>query len=314
LTYGRRYAITVDNAPSFSRTVKLVWTHTDPDAAARALEAARHADLVIATVGINADLEGEESALAIPGFKGGDRTSLDLPAEEQKLVESLKGTGKPLVVVLLSGSGLAVNWLQANADAIVQAWYPGEEGGTAVAETLAGRNNPAGRLPITFYKGLETLPDFTDYSMKNRTYRYFTGPVLYPFGFGLSYSTFRYDKLQLSSPTLAAGKALAVQVRLTNTSQRDGDEVAQLYLQFGGAAGAPQRALRAFQRLHLQAGASRTLHFTLPARQLSHVNDAGQVVVSAGHYELSVGSGQPQLTPNVISTSLTIRGEQRLPD
>ncbi len=129
--------------------------HKDPDAAARALEAARHADLVIATVGITADLEGEESALAIPGFKGGDRTSLDLPAEEQKLVESIKGTGKPLVVVLVSGSGLAVNWLQANADAIVQAWYPGEEGGTAVAETLAGRNNPAGRLPVTFYKGLD---------------------------------------------------------------------------------------------------------------------------------------------------------------
>ena len=216
--------------------------------------------------------------------------------KSRKLLESIKGIGKPLVVVLLSGSGLAVNWLQANADAIMQAWYPGEEGGTAVAETLAGRNNPAGRLPITFYKGLEALPDFTDYSMKNRTYRYFTGPVLYPFGFGLSYSTFRYDDLQLSSATLAAGKPLTVQVRVTNTSQRDGDEVAQLYLQFGGAAGAPGRALRAFQRLHLQAGESRTLHFTLPARQLSHVKDAGQVVVSAGHYELSVGSGQPQVT------------------
>jgi beta-glucosidase len=314
LTQGQRYAITVDNAPAFSRNVKLVWTRKDPEAAMRALEAARRADLVIATVGITADLEGEESALAIPGFKGGDRTSLDLPAEEQKLVESIKGTGKPLVVVLVSGSGLAVNWIQANADAIVQAWYPGEEGGTAVAETLAGRNNPAGRVPITFYKGLEALPDFTDYSMKNRTYRYFTGPVLYPFGFGLSYSTFRYDDLRLSAPTLAAGKALTVQVRVTNTSQVDGDEVAQLYLQFGGAAGAPGRALRGFQRLHLSAGASRTVHFTLPARQLSHVNEAGQVVVSAGHYEVSVGGGQPQVTPNVISASLTVRGDQRLPD
>jgi beta-glucosidase len=314
LTQGQRYAITVDNAPSFSRNMKLVWTHTDPDAATRALEAARHADLVIATVGITADLEGEESALAIPGFTGGDRTSLELPAEEQKLVESIKGTGKPLVVVLVSGSGLAVNWIQANADAIVQAWYPGEEGGTAVAETLAGRNNPAGRLPVTFYQGLEALPDFTDYSMKNRTYRYFTGPVLYPFGFGLSYSTFRYDNLQLSSPTLAAGQSLIVQVRVTNTSQIEGDEVAQLYLQFGGAAGAPGRALRGFQRLHLQAGASRTLHFTLPARQLSHVNEAGQVVISAGRYAVSVGGGQPQVTPNVISTSLTVRGDQRLPD
>jgi beta-glucosidase len=314
LEQGHRYAMMVDNAASLSRSVRLVWVRKDPDAPARALAAARNADLVIATVGITADLEGEESPLAIPGFKGGDRTALDLPVEEEKLVETLKGTGKPLVVVLVSGSGLAVNWIQANADAILQAWYPGEEGGTAVAETLAGRNNPAGRLPVTFYKGVDELPDFADYSMKNRTYRYFTGAVLYPFGYGLSYSTFKYDHLQLSSPTLAAGKPLTAQVQLTNTSARDGDEVAQLYLQFGGASGAPGRALRGFQRVHLKAGASRTLHFALSARQLSHVNDAGEVVVSAGSYEVSVGGGEPKVTPNVISAPLTIAGDQRLPD
>jgi beta-glucosidase len=314
LEQGHRYAIMVDNAPSLSRSVRLVWVRKDPDAPGRALAAARQADLIIATVGITADLEGEESPLVIPGFKGGDRTSLDLPAEEARLVETLKGTGKPLVVVLVSGSGLAVNWLQANVDAILQAWYPGEEGGTAVAETLSGRNNPAGRLPVTFYKGVDGLPDFIDYSMKNRTYRYFTGPVLYPFGYGLSYSTFKYDNLKLSATTLAAGKPLDVQVQITNTSTRDGDEVAQLYLQFGGAAGAPGRALRGFQRLHLKAGESRTVRFALSPRQLSHVNEAGQVVVSAGSYEISVGGGQPQLTPNVISASLTVQGEQRLPN
>ncbi|HEY1900072.1 MAG TPA: glycoside hydrolase family 3 C-terminal domain-containing protein [Steroidobacteraceae bacterium] len=314
LEQGHRYAITVDNSPAFSRGVRLVWVRKDPEAQARALEAARHAQLVIAVVGITADLEGEESALAIPGFKGGDRTSLDLPAEEEALVEALKGTGKPLVVVLVSGSGLGVNWLQANADAILQAWYPGEEGGTAVAETLAGRNNPAGRLPVTFYKSVADLPEFTDYSMQNRTYRYFAGPVLYPFGYGLSYSRFKYEALQLSAPTLTAGQPLTVQARVTNTSARDGDEVAQLYLQFGGASGAPRRALRGFQRLHLRAGESRTVRFTLPARQLSHVNNAGQVVVSAGSYEVSVGGGQPQITPNVISATLTIQGEHRLPD
>jgi beta-glucosidase len=314
LEAGHRYALTVDNAPSSSRNVRLVWTRKDPQAAARALEVARHADLVIAVVGITADLEGEESSLAIPGFKGGDRTSLDLPAEEEQLVESLKGAGKPLVAVLVSGSGLAVNWLQANADAILQAWYPGEEGGTAVAQTLAGRNNPAGRLPVTFYRGVDELPDFTDYSMKNRTYRYFSGPVLYPFGYGLSYSTFRYEQLRLSSATLAAGKPLAVQVQITNTSARDGDEVAQLYLQFGGAAGAPGRALRAFQRLHLRAGESRTVHFRLAPRQLSHVNEAGQVLISAGRYQVSVGSGQPQLTADVVSAPLNIQGDQTLPN
>ncbi len=150
--------------------------------------------------------------------------------------------------------------------------------------------------------------------MKNRTYRYFTGPVLYPYGYGLSYSTFKYDNLQLSSATLAAGKPLTATVRITNTSARDGDEVAQLYLQFGGAAGAPARALRAFQRVHLKAGESRDLRFALSARQLSHVNDAGQVVVSAGNYQVSVGGGQPQLTANVISAPLVVQGEQRLPD
>ncbi|HEV2700725.1 MAG TPA: glycoside hydrolase family 3 C-terminal domain-containing protein [Steroidobacteraceae bacterium] len=312
LEAGHRYAITIDNPPSGARSVRLVWTRKDPQAAARAVEVARHADLVIAVVGITADLEGEESSLSIPGFKGGDRTSLDLPAEEEQLVESVQGVGKPLVVVLVSGSGLAVNWIQDHADAVLQAWYPGEEGGAAVAQTLAGRNNPAGRLPVTFYRGLEGLPEFTDYSMKNRTYRYFRGPVLYPFGYGLSYSTFRYDNLQLSSATLAAGKPLAVQVRVTNTSARAGDEVAQVYLQFGGAAGAPGRALRAFERLHLRAGESRTVHFALSPRQLSHVDDAGQVVIGAGRYELSVGSGQPQLTPDVISAPLSIQGDVRL--
>ncbi len=314
LEQGHRYAIIVDNAASLSRSVRLVWVRKDPQAPARALAAARAADVVIAAVGITADLEGEESPLAIPGFKGGDRTSLDLPAEEQQLVENLKATGKPLIVVLVSGSGLAVNWMQANADAILQAWYPGEEGGTAVAQTLSGRNNPGGRLPVTFYKSVDDLPDFADYSMKNRTYRYFKGPVLYPFGFGLSYSTFKYENLALSSATLVAGKPLDVRVRVANTSQRDGDEVAQLYLQFGGAAGAPARALRAFQRVHLKAGESRDLRFTLSPRQLSHINDAGQAVITAGSYEVSVGSGQPQITPDVISAALTVQGEQRLPD
>ena len=314
LEQGHRYAIIVDNAASLSRSVRLVWVRKDPQAPVRALAAARSADLVIATVGITADLEGEESPLVIPGFKGGDRTALDLPAEEEKMVEALKGTGKPLVVVLVSGSGLAVNWIQANADAVLQAWYPGEEGGTAVAETLAGRNNPAGRLPVTFYKGVDELPDFADYAMKNRTYRYFTGSVLYPFGYGLSYSTFKYDNLKLSTATLAAGKPLTAQVQLTNTSSRDGDEVAQLYVQFGGAPGAPGRALRGFQRVHLKAGESRNLTFSLSARQLSHVNDAGQVVVTAGSYEVSVGGGQPRVTTNVISAPLTVQGEQRLPD
>jgi beta-glucosidase len=314
LEKGHRYAITVDNSPSLTREVRLLWARKNPNALAEAVAAARQADVVIAAVGITADLEGEESALEIPGFKGGDRTSLDMPPEEAQLLEAAKATGKPLIVVLMSGSGLAVNWAQEHADAILQAWYPGEEGGTAVAETLAGVNNPAGRLPVTFYKGIEQLPDFADYSMKNRTYRYFTGTPLYPFGFGLSYSTFAYGNLHLSTRELPAGHPLEVQVKVSNTGKRDGDDVAQLYLEFGHAPGAPLRALRGFQRLHLKAGEARTLRFTLTPRDLSHVNEAGQHLVSAGEYSLSVGGGQPQSAAAPAMIRFTVRGEQRLPE
>ena len=272
-----------------SRSVQLVWVRKDPQAPARALEAAKQADVIIATVGITADLEGEESPLAIPGFKGGDRTSLDLPAEEQKLVESLQGHRQA------AGGGAGERqWPRGQLDAGQCGCHPaglvsGRRGRHGGGGNPGRAQQSGGRLPVTFYKGVDGLPDFADYSMKNRTYRYFTGPVLYPFGYGLSYSSFKYDNLKLSSPTLAAGKPLDVQVRLANTSERDGDEVAQLYLQFGGAAGAPARALRGFQRVHLKAGESRVLHFMLSPRQLSHVNDAGQMVVSAGTYQVSVG-------------------------
>src|SRR6202040_319698 len=148
---------------------------------------------VVAVVGITSKLEGEEMKVDVPGFKGGDRTSLNLPTEEEALLGALKGAGKPLVVVLMNGSALAVNWANDHANAILEAWYSGEEGGTAIAQTLAGTNNPAGRLPVTFYKSAEQLPEFEDYTMKNRTYRYFAGEPLYPFGYGLSYSTFQYS-------------------------------------------------------------------------------------------------------------------------
>lgn len=158
----------------------------------------------------------------VPGFKGGDRTSLDLPKEEEDLLEAMKATGKPLVVVLMNGSALSVNWANQHADAILDAWYSGEEGGTAVAQTLAGVNNPAGRLPVTFYKGTDQLPDFEDYSMKNRTYRYFEGQPLYAFGYGLSYSKFEYGNLKISKDKLKAGDSLEVDADVRNTSKREG--------------------------------------------------------------------------------------------
>ena len=294
---------------------KLIWTPPAEAPLPRALATTKGADVVIAVVGINSDLEGEESSVDLPGFHGGDRTSIDLPGEEEALLKAVKSQGKPLVVVLMNGSALAVNWANENANAILEAWYPGEEGGTAVAETLAGTNNPAGRLPVTFYKSLDQLPAFDDYSMKTRTYRYFSGAPLYPFGYGLSYSQFAYSSLQLSAAALKAGDTLTVECRgKKHQPDRDGDEVAQLYLTPPPLPGAPIRALRAFTRVHIPAGATEHVHFTLNPRDLSVVNDAGERVVVPGQYRLTVGAGQPGTNVPQAEAKFSIEGEQKLPD
>jgi beta-glucosidase len=313
LEKGRRYAIKVEAIPRFFASAHLIWQPPDPTILDKAVAAARGADVTVAVVGITSDLEGEESGVDQPGFKGGDRTSLDLPQPEQALLEAVKATGKPLVVVVMSGSAIALNWAEQHADAILQAWYPGEEGGTAIAETLAGVNNPAGRLPITFYKSVAQLPEFTDYSMANRTYRYFTGEPLYRFGYGLSYSTFAYSGLRLSRQTIAAGEPLDVAVDVKNTSSRDGDEVVQAYLVFPKLAGAPRHALRWFSRVRLRAGETRRVHFTLPDRDQSHVNEAGVHLVSAGEYRISVGGGQPLRGGANVDAAFTIIGQRELP-
>jgi beta-glucosidase len=225
----------------------------------------------------------------------------------------VKATGKPLVVVLMSGSALAVNWAKEHADAILQAWYPGEEGGAAIAQTLAGENNPAGRLPVTFYKGVEQLPDFTDYSMKGRTYRYFDGEPLYPFGHGLSYSSFAYADVKLSKAALDAGEPLQAEAKVTNTGAREGDEVVQVYVGFPKLAGAPRHALRGFTRIHLKAGEAQTVKFTLSDRDLSYVDEAGNRLVGAGTYALTVGGGQPGTKASVATAPFEIKGAKGLP-
>jgi beta-glucosidase len=272
---------------------RLVWIKVIPDPAAEAIAAAKASDIAVAVVGITSQLEGEEMKVEISGFSGGDRTTLDLPKPEEELLEALKTTGKPLIVVLMNGSALSVNWAKEHADAILDAWYAGEEGGTAIAQTLAGWNNPAGRLPVTFYKGVDQLPAFEDYSMNNRTYRYFKGEPLYPFGYGLSYSTFEYSNLKLSATNLLAGATLAVDVDIQNTSPRPGEEVAELYLTFPQSPYVPIHALRGFQRLHLDPGESRRIHFNLDSRDLSTVDAKGKRIIEKGNYQLTVGSGQP---------------------
>jgi beta-glucosidase len=280
-----------------------------------AVAAAKQADVVVAVVGFTREIEGEEMAGRVlpEGFVGGDRTSIDLPKDEQALLEAVQAVGKPLVVVLLNGSAISVNWAQQHANAIIDAWYPGEEGGTAIAETLAGANNPAGRLPVTFYKSVNDLPPFDDYAMKGRTYRYFEGQPLYPFGFGMSYSTFAYSNARVSAPALTAGSELQVEVDVKNTSAVAGDEVVQVYLVFPKLPGSPRRALRGVQRVKLTPGATEHVRLTLTPRDLSMVNEAGTRLVAAGTYSLFIGGGQPGTGAAGVSVPFTIQGEQTLP-
>ena len=312
LEKGRRYAIRIESIPRRFASARLVWMPPQPDIETRAVAAAWDADVVVAVVGITSALEGEESGVQQEGFKGGDRTSLDLPREEQRLLEAVKAAGKPLVVVVMSGSALSLNWAKEHANAIVQAWYPGEEGGTAIAQTLDGANNPSGRLPVTIYTGVDQMPDFADYSMSRRTYRYCDGEPLFPFGYGLSYSTFAYSDLNVPS-TLMAGEPLPVEARVKNTGTREGDEVVQLYLTFPKLPGAPLRALRGFTRVHLKPGEEQTVRFTLSDRDLSHVSLDGMHLVRTGSYGISVGGGQPDTGAPVVAGTFDIKGERTLP-
>ncbi|MGA3135820.1 MAG: glycoside hydrolase family 3 C-terminal domain-containing protein [Terracidiphilus sp.] len=316
LEAGKPAQLRVDYVPpeGSPMVARLVWSKVDLTPRPEAVAAAKDADVVIAVVGITSELEGEEMQVNEVGFKGGDRTSLDLPKPEQDLLEAVAAAGKPLVVVLINGSALGVNWAKDHANAILEAWYPGEEGGSAVAETLSGRNNPGARLPVTFYKDVSQLPPFEDYAMKGRTYRYFEGTPLYPFGYGLSYTTFSYSGLTVPTITVPAGSPVVVDVTVTNTGRRAGDEVAQLYLEFPEVPGAPLRALRGFQRVHLETGASQKLRFELSPRDLSMVTDAGEPIVAEGEYAVSIGGGQPHTGAQVLTRTFKVKGKLTLPE
>jgi beta-glucosidase len=293
---------------------ELIWTKANNAPSTEAIAAAKNADVVIAVVGITSQLEGEEMPVSEPGFLGGDRTSLDMPQPEEDLVEAVAGTGKSVAVVLMNGSALAVNWINDHANAVLEAWYPGEEGGTAVAETLSGKNNPAGRLPVTFYKSADQLPNFEDYGMANRTYRYFSGKPLYPFGYGLSYTKFNYSDLRVPTKTTPAGQPVGADVTVTNTGKLAGDEVVQLYLKFPAVKGAPRIALRGFERIHLDPGASRKLHFDLRPRDLGMVTEDGDPIIPQGDYTISIGGGQPDTGAPGITGQFHIDGQYALPE
>lgn len=293
------------------RDVDLQWEPPAESMLRPAIEAAKQSDAVVAFVGLSPNIEGEEMNVHAPGFDGGDRTRIELPDAQEHLLEALGATGKPLIVVLISGSAVAVPWAKEHADALLEAWYSGEEGGDAIAETLAGKNNPAGRLPVTFYRATSDLPAFTDYSMKDRTYRYYTGEVLYSFGYGLSYSKFICRTPSLSSTEIQAGAQVKVTAQVRNMSARDGDEVLEVYIVPPQTDVSPHVELEGFNRIHLRAGEMRRVEFTLTPRELSEVDEKGNRAVMPGEYRIYVAGGQPD--PGAQAAILHISGTMALP-
>jgi beta-glucosidase len=244
-------------------------------------------------MGLSANLEGEQLDLDIDGFRGGDRTRLDLPEPQRDLIRAVVGLGKPVVLVVMSGSAIALNWEQSHVPAILAAWYPGQAAGDALARFIFGDTSPAGRLPVTFYHSADDLPPFEDYHITTQTYRFFEGEPLYPFGHGLSYTRFHYDQLELP-PEVEAGKELVAAVRVTNVGKSAGDEVAQLYVApTRREPRAPLRALAAFRRLHLAPGESARVALRLPPESFATVTDQGTREYRPGPYEISIGGGQP---------------------
>ena len=272
LEAGRSYRVRLVGQESYGEAqLELVWSPPTAGLEAEAVRAAQQADAVVMFLGLTARLEGEEMSVQVEGFRGGDRTSIDLPAAQQRLLERIVAVGKPTVLVLLNGSALAVNWAHANVPAIVEAWYPGQAAGTAIADVLFGDYNPAGRLPVTFYKSVTDLPPFEEYAMTNRTYRFFKGAPLYPFGHGLSYTTFTYANLRTRADSVSSRDSVVVQVDVTNSGRRAGDEVVQLYVQhLGSSVERPIRELRGYRRVRLAPGETRTVTLAFPASSLAY--------------------------------------------
>jgi beta-glucosidase len=290
LQAGKLYQIRLDYHEFVGDAdIRLVWSRPPGESEQEAaVAAARQADAVVMVLGLSPRLEGEEMSVPVEGFSGGDRVQLGIPRLQEELMQKVMAAGKPTALVLLNGSAVAVNWAKAHVPAIVEAWYPGQAGGDALADVLFGDYNPAGRLPVTFYQSAEQLPPFTDYQMKGRTYRYFQGEPLWPFGFGLSYTTFAYGK-PAAPAEVKTGSEARVSVEVRNTGAVAGEEVVELYLQ--NAAG--PRSLAGFQRVALRAGERKTVNFTLPPRQLASTGADGKRMSMAGTATVWIGGKQP---------------------
>lgn len=288
------------------------WSLLNTDYFKKAVNLVSSSDVVIFVGGITAQLEGEEMRVDYDGFRGGDRTHIKLPQVQEALLKAIHETGTPVVLVLTSGSALAVNWAKENIPAIVQLWYPGQEGGTALADVLFGDYNPAGRLPVTFYKSVDQLPPFEDYNMKGRTYRYFEDEPLFAFGYGMSYTTFEYKNLEVPEKA-KAGENIRISVQVQNTGKVEGDEVVQLYVKdIKASVPVPIRALQGLKRIHLKPDEEQKVEFILKPKQLAVINDNGKYIVEPGTFEIAVGGALPGTNPpttDVISEELQIEGD-----
>ncbi|MBW8323941.1 MAG: glycoside hydrolase family 3 C-terminal domain-containing protein [Prolixibacteraceae bacterium] len=314
LEAGKRYKLVFDYKNYHGDgTASLLWATPQPNMLEQAVETAQKADAVVLVLGLNQRLEGEEMPIQVDGFKGGDRTHLNLPKTQEKLMEAIKSTGKPVVLVLLNGSALSINYAAENMDAILTAGYPGQQGGNAVADVLFGDYNPAGRLPVTYYKSVDQLPAFENYDMEGRTYRYFRQTPIYPFGFGLSYTRFGYADLNIPAEA-KVGDPITVSVTVTNKGERDGEEVVQLYITDEKASSPrPIRQLEGFKRIALKKGESKKVEFTLEPRQLSMINDKDKQVIEPGYFTISVGGEQPGFTgTNKAETTETLTKRLKL--
>ncbi|MBE8724490.1 beta-glucosidase [Flavobacterium hungaricum] len=315
LEAGKKYKIEVKYQNFYGDAIaQLLWAEPEENLLEKAVETAKQADAVILVLGLNERLEGEEMKVEAAGFNGGDRTNLDLPANQEELMKAMKATGKPVVLVLINGSALSINWANDNIPAILTAGYPGQQGGNAIADVVFGDYNPAGRLPVTYYKSVKQLPEFENYAMKGRTYRYFDKKPLYPFGFGLSYTKFKYSNLQIPANTTAEND-FKITVDVTNIGGRDGDEVAELYLKDEKASTPrPIWQLEGFERISLKKGETKTVSFTITPRQLSMINDKNQLVVEPGWFTVSIGGKQPDGSADIQTGRINITGKTILMD
>lgn len=265
----------------------------------------KDADVIIFAGGISPRLEGEEMPVNVEGFKKGDRTDIELPKVQKEMIKALKATDKPIIYVVCTGSALALNWEEANIDAILNAWYGGQEGGTAVADILFGDYNPSGRLPITFYKSVDQLPDFQDYRMNGRTYRYMTEAPLYPFGYGLSYTAFDFKNAKLSQDKIAKDQSVTITFDIANTGKMDGDEVAQIYIKNPNDPEGPVKALKAFKRIPVKAGSSQSVSIQLEPKAFQSFNDQTQTMeVRSGKYKILYGSSSADKDLNSVELEI----------